>query len=334
MKALLAVQEPDNPMCSDADHAGYRVKSFAASADCRLAVIVLFDSTVAVWDMGSMECICMLQSWGDRDAARVHSAGVNAAYLTPSGSRAVTVSGDHTARVWDVATAECKFVLRGMLPACWHAHVRSCINCAERRTMSKITTHPCYTLLLDIMSNNYRLQLMTAIVPVRPLFEQQMVRGCLICSGHDDSISMGCLDGAGRRLLTVAFDKTARVWDIRTGRSLAVLQHQQQLVRGCMAPHGHTVVTVTADHVAHLWDVRSGQVLHAFEVRNPLFTAKLTRITGDSVSTALPIMCRQMHASLECLTFHSNSTVMRLLASLLMSSYHALPAIAALCRLS
>ena len=55
----------------------------------------------------------MLQSWGDRDAARVHSAGVNAAYLTPSGSRAVTVSGDHTARVWDIATAECRCVLRG-----------------------------------------------------------------------------------------------------------------------------------------------------------------------------------------------------------------------------
>ena len=90
------------------------MKSFAASADCRLAIVVLFDSTVAVWDMVSMECTCMLQSWGDRDAARVHSAGVNAAYLTPSGSRAVTVSGDHTARVWDIATAECRYVLRGM----------------------------------------------------------------------------------------------------------------------------------------------------------------------------------------------------------------------------
>ena len=85
-------------------------------------------------------------------------------------------------------------------------------------------------------------------------------------AGHEDSISMGCLDGTGRRLLTVAFDKTARVWDIRSGRCLAVLQHQQQLVRGCMAPHGHTVVTVTNDHVAHLWDVRSGQKLHVFQV--------------------------------------------------------------------
>ena len=99
-------------MC-DADHAGYRVKSFAANADCRVAVIVLFDSTVAVWDMATMECTCVLQSWGDRDAARVHSGGVNAVYLTPSGATAVTVSGDHTARVWDIATAECTYVLRG-----------------------------------------------------------------------------------------------------------------------------------------------------------------------------------------------------------------------------
>ena len=90
------------------------MKSFAASADCRLAVIVLFDSTVAVWDMVNMQCSCMLQCWGDRDAARAHSAGVNAAYMSPSGSRAVTVSGDHTARVWDIATAECRCVLRGI----------------------------------------------------------------------------------------------------------------------------------------------------------------------------------------------------------------------------
>lgn len=167
---------------------------------------------------------------------------------------------------------------------------------------------------------------MTAISPVCPRFEQHIVTAGLLCSGHDDSISMGCLDGAGRRLLTVAFDKTARVWDIRTGRSLAVLQHQQQLVRGCMAPHGQTVVTVTADHVTHLWDVCSGQVLHAFEVRNPLTTATLSCIIGDSVP--MPIMYRQMHASLKNVTFHWNSSVMRLSVNLLMFSQYAVPAIA------
>lgn len=77
---------------------------------------------------------------------------------------------------------------------------------------------------------------------------------------------MGALDSTGRRLLTVAYDKTARVWDTQTGRCLAVLQHQHQLVRGCIAPNGRQAATVTADHVAHLWDIRSGRLLHTFEV--------------------------------------------------------------------
>ena len=94
---------------------------------------------------------------------------------------------------------------------------------------------------------------------------------CFVRSGHDDSISMGSLDRAGHRFLTVAFDKTARVWDIRTGQCLAVLQHhhQHQLVRGSMAPDGATVVTVSADHIAHFWDVSSGQAVHRFEVSLP-----------------------------------------------------------------
>ena len=60
-----------------------------------------------------MERRCVLQKWGDRDAARVHSGGVNAAYLTPDGRQAVTVSKDHTARIWDVATANCTAILDG-----------------------------------------------------------------------------------------------------------------------------------------------------------------------------------------------------------------------------
>lgn len=96
-----------------AGHQGSRVKSFSASADGSIAVIVLFDSTVAVWCLATMERRCVLQKWGDRDAVRVHSGGVNAAYLTPDGRQAVTVSKDHTARIWDVATANCTAILEG-----------------------------------------------------------------------------------------------------------------------------------------------------------------------------------------------------------------------------
>lgn len=75
----------------------------------------------------------MLQSWGDRDAARVHSGGVNAAYLTPDGTWAVTVSKDHTARVWNVATAECRCVLRGMVVVSVVHILPACILLYDRR---------------------------------------------------------------------------------------------------------------------------------------------------------------------------------------------------------
>ena len=114
LRLAIFVQGHTCKLLRAADQVGSRVKSFAANANCRLAVVVLFDSTVTVWDTSSMECASLLQSWGDRDAARVHSGGVNAAYLTPDGSWAVTVSKDHTARVWDVRTAECRSVLRGL----------------------------------------------------------------------------------------------------------------------------------------------------------------------------------------------------------------------------
>ena len=94
-------------------HQGSRVKSFAASRDGRTAVIVLFDSTVAVWDMETMQTRCMLQRWGDRDAARVHSGGVNAVYMSADNLHAVTVSKDCTARIWDLESGECKHVLEG-----------------------------------------------------------------------------------------------------------------------------------------------------------------------------------------------------------------------------
>lgn len=84
----------------------------------------------------------MLQSWGDRDAARVHTAGVNAAYLSPSGSRAVTISGDHTARVWDIATAECRCVLRGM-----KQFMVCCLFCVTSRMHLHVSASSCVCFL-------------------------------------------------------------------------------------------------------------------------------------------------------------------------------------------
>lgn len=81
--------------------------------DGRKAVIVLFDSTVTVWDLEKKEQVAVLQKWGQRDAASGHSGGVNAAYMTSDGKKVLTVSKDCTARIWDVENRETIHVLKG-----------------------------------------------------------------------------------------------------------------------------------------------------------------------------------------------------------------------------
>ena len=77
------------------------------------AVIVLFDSTVTVWDLVKKEQVAVLQKWGQRDAASGHTGGVNAAYMTPDGRKVLTVSKDCTGRIWNMRDGETLHVLEG-----------------------------------------------------------------------------------------------------------------------------------------------------------------------------------------------------------------------------
>lgn len=81
--------------------------------DGRIAVVVLFDSTVTVWDLERQEPLTVLQRWGQRDGALGHTGGVNAAYVSQDGCKVLTVSKDCTARIWDVSLGTSTHVLEG-----------------------------------------------------------------------------------------------------------------------------------------------------------------------------------------------------------------------------
>jgi len=60
----------------------------------------------------------------------------------------------------------------------------------------------------------------------------------------------------GRRLVSAGADKTARVWDVATGRTLhEFLWHQSWVTCLAMAPDGLTVATGGEDKVVSVWDV-------------------------------------------------------------------------------
>lgn len=97
---------------------GSRTKCIYLSADCSIAVVLLYDSTMAVYDTRSGQLVCELMKKGERDAVRVHSGGVNGVLLTADGQTAISWSKDTTARLWDVATGACKMVLQVCVCVC------------------------------------------------------------------------------------------------------------------------------------------------------------------------------------------------------------------------
>eukprot|EP00891_Asterochloris_glomerata_P002441 jgi/Astpho2/2441/Aster-05689 len=176
-------------------HQGSRVKSFSASADGSIAVIVLFDSTVAVWCLATMERRCVLQKWGDRDAVRVHSGGVNAAYLTPDGRQAVTVSKDHTARIWDVATANCTAILEGHTDG----------------------------IFMGSLNDDGQLLLTSSFDQTCRVWDVEK-GACLAQLQHSAQLKQGIISPDGTRALTITGDHVAHLWDLSTGTEAHQLQ--------------------------------------------------------------------------------------------------------------
>ena len=54
-------------------------------------------------------------------------------------------------------------------------------------------------------------------------------------------------------MVTASKDKTARLWDVASGKELHVLWHEGEVRSAQFAPDGKTVVTASWDKTARLW---------------------------------------------------------------------------------
>lgn len=78
--------------------------------------------------------------------------------------------------------------------------------------------------------------------------------------GHLGTIKSIGFSHDGAYIVTASTDKTARLWDAHTGRTVAVLSgHLGAVNAAVFAPDDKTVATVSDDGTARLWDVRSGE---------------------------------------------------------------------------
>jgi predicted NACHT family NTPase len=66
----------------------------------------------------------------------------------------------------------------------------------------------------------------------------------------------------GGRVATASSDSTARLWDVASGKLLAVLRgHEGFVTSVAFSPDGSRLVTASRDSTARLWDAASGKPL-------------------------------------------------------------------------
>ena len=66
----------------------------------------------------------------------------------------------------------------------------------------------------------------------------------------------------GTRIVSGSEDKTAKVWDARTGTTLLDLKgHTGEVTSVAFSPDGTRIVTGSLDKTAKVWDARTGATL-------------------------------------------------------------------------
>ncbi len=119
----------------------------------------------------------------------------------------------------------------------------------------------------------------------------RLLRERRILVGHEDAVWSAAFSPDGKRIVTASLDKTARVWDVETGKQIGEpLVHESAVWSAAFSPDGKRVVTVVPERSVRLWDAETGRQigppLGRWD-RSAAFSPDGKRIVTASFDTAL-----------------------------------------------
>ena len=234
------------------------VEAVAFSPDGPRALTVSVDGTVRIWDAsggqevhrlvhdGPVRVVAelLMMRLAERDVAERDVAerdvAVRAVALSPDGSKALTVSYDGIARIWDVSSGKGDHRL---------AHDGPVYGVAFSPDGSRVLTSSVdgTARIWDALSGR----------EVHRLDHGGWV--------HDVAFSPD-----GSKALTGSIDGTARIWDASSGQEAHKLAHDGPVLAVAFSPDGSKALTGSDDGTARIWDASSGQEYHRLPHDGPV----------------------------------------------------------------
>jgi WD40 repeat protein len=109
-------------------------------------------------------------------------------------------------------------------------------------------------------------------------------------SGHQSFVLHAAFSPDGRRVATASRDKTLRIWDVATGKQIAVLRgHHSELDSVAFSPDGARIVSASVDGTVRVWAARASSALITLDGREAAqaaFSADGTRVFTWDEGTA------------------------------------------------
>ena len=188
-----------------------------------------------------------------------HQAEVMSAAFSPDGTRIVTASRDHTARVWDAATGK-----------------PLTVPLEHRDSVRRAAFSPDGTRVVTASEDK-----------TARIWDAATGKPLTASLEHDSWVVSAAFSPDGTRVVTASFDHTARIWDAATGHPLtAPLEHEREVANAAFSPDGARVVTASYDDTARIWDVATGKPLTPALRHDDLVVSAAFSFDGTRVITA------------------------------------------------
>ncbi|OWZ21374.1 WD domain-containing hypothetical protein [Phytophthora megakarya] len=225
------------------------ISSLCFSSSQTLLASSSADSSVKIWRLTPSN---ELQT-SPKASLYGHEAGVSAACWSPDSQHLASASDDRTARLWDVETAKTLATL-GATHRSLDAALHTPLSLLEGSSVS-----------LGLDEDGANAAVVTQDSPVET---------------HVGFVSCVDFNPQGSLVATGSHDETVRLWDVRSGRTVAVIgAHQEPVVSVQFHPmDGSLLVTAGYDGLVRVWDVASHQCLRTIitEPAAPVGSARFT----------------------------------------------------------
>ena len=172
-------------------------------------------------------------------------------------------------------TAIAIILLAIVLGAVFYTQYRSIV--AERNSMLKMQSHYiaekaeklieeekyslATRLLLAVLPENLdkpnRPYVVEAEAVLRDVF---FLRNVVQTVGHENAVNSAQFSPDGNYIVTASSDKTAKIWDAKTGRQVGeTMTHNGSVNSAQFSPDGNYIVTASYDKTAKIWDTKMGR---------------------------------------------------------------------------